>query len=86
MSRYFDDELTHSGVKGMKWRKHKYKSAIKDANGNLKYFYNHDLFNNSPVTGVGGKFDGSKQYFLGPNQTIQLDFQRVEHLLKKIVQ
>ena len=38
MSRYFDDELTHSGVKGMKWRKHKYK-MVKDKNGNPIYVY-----------------------------------------------
>ena len=36
MSRYFDDELIHSGVKGMKWRKHKYK-AVRDKNGNPIY-------------------------------------------------
>ena len=38
MSRYFDDELIHSGVKGMKWRKHKYK-AVQDKNGNPIYVY-----------------------------------------------
>lgn len=83
MSRYFDDELTHSGVKGMKWRKHKYKSAVKDANGNLKYFYNHDLFNNAPVTGVGGKFDGSKQYFLGPNPNHTTRFSKGRTFIEK---
>lgn len=38
MSRYFDDELAHSGVKGMKWRKHKYK-LVKDKNGKPIYVY-----------------------------------------------
>lgn len=38
MSRYFDDELIHSGVKGMKWRKHKYR-AVRDKNGNPIYVY-----------------------------------------------
>lgn len=42
MSRYFDDELIHSGVKGMKWKRHKYK-AVRDANGKLHYIY--DLTN-----------------------------------------
>lgn len=41
MSRYFDDELAHSGVKGMKWRKHKYR-LVKDANGKLRYVYDND--------------------------------------------
>ena len=46
MSRYFDDELSHSGVKGMRWRKHKYR-LVKDANGKLRYVYDN--------TGIGVK-------------------------------
>lgn len=78
MSRYFDDELTHSGVKGMKWRKHKYR-LVKDANGKLRYVYDND----NTGTGVGGKFDGSKQYFLGPNPNHTTRFSKGRTFIEK---
>jgi hypothetical protein len=55
MSRYFDDELAHSGVKGMKWRKHKYR-LVKDANGKLRYVYDNDN------TGTGVKSSKAQMF------------------------
>lgn len=67
MSRYFDDELTHSGVKGMKWRKHKYR-LVKDANGKLRYVYDND----NTTTGV----KSSKAQHVANNQKAKATGQR----------
>lgn len=48
MSRYYDDELYHYGVKGMTWKNKKY--LTKDANGNYVY-------SNTRTSGYGGKID-----------------------------
>lgn len=63
MSRYFDDELIHSGVKGMKWKRHKYK-LVKDANGKLHYIYdltNKNKNNNQNTNLVIRQAEANKQ-------------------------